>query len=1707
MRTPRAPGLDERRESDFKAELLARARLWIPDWNAADGEPDFAQALLAIAARLDAEVAERLDQAGDKMARGFLDWLAIQGQASIPARMPVVFKLADGAPAVSAPAPVKLQVDGLVFETETEVRLLPGRLEMIVGVDTAADAYYLPPPGLASLDPLDPLPTAWRLTSFAAPGSSTLQLDPAIGLASDMLLEIDGQQFRILEVKQDLVSIDPPVPPGPGFDPDRTAVTKMSVFTPFGGGARNRQLHAVYLGHPELLNIESAATIMIEGAAAMGNDTAWHYWGKRNGDETLGWQAFLPSSTGAMLVKAKGKIETTKVGEVESRWIRASMAKVAAPQFPLQTEALRLIVNPLGVAGKCDQPADSASGVDDMEAMANSTPLELNNIFFPLGREPRQFDSFYLGSAEAFSKRGATVRLCIDMADSSFASLASVRTGPHADRALAGVAKDGHLHLLQLTPDSGEERLLAYPNRAPLRPPSPVPGGADGAGPPVALDAQPPYRPAMWSRTYSPPGLTFQDMFVAVAARGAVWLWQEIGLLKPLSGWVALGTLMDGANPTKLIEGLVFLEDGTANGQLFALQDHQLFARAPVNTNQPWLPVPAKIPGGANVKLTRIVPIVDQLVDLGAGSVARGMLGVDDGGVLYWVKLTSVSGGFAASCEELFNHVASGVAPAGVCDAAGFVLAIAVRETAGAQTLHGWSSEAGVPDQHVPLEGTVIGHSIDVHLNDGELVVALSIRSGDGATGLGWWSPFRGGATRPLFTTPVPQTSPAATGAPTLLAHHLVLPASNQVLLAQFDRSGPRTFHTRLKSAVVTPLSETPLAANDHIAVKVIASQIFELRKIAATGVSRGGETLYELTASLSATAHSTDILVYTSSASIDFAALATLTTLELEPAAEAPGIDSLLLIETDQSIAQYKVKQVSAGTPRVVTLFTALDVVDVSAPPGTVHYWLPRTGSGRVAPLMVLNPATSGNWDAALLDRTHLTFPGAAPERQRGKPFDVDGNGHPRLVALDAQWTTAPPSDWMGSQFVLDGSIDNWRSQLGDAATNLELSWEYWNGASWWKLTGLRDETLNLKRSGAVRFDLPADIQPTDWSGKTNYWIRARLIGGDYGQPRTVVTTKNLGGGKTEQHIARFADELNAPQVLRLRAAYAASKPALPLHVITADNGALRDQSDANRTLGALVTIFSPLSHALSAGAGQPPADGAAGAAACSCSAGTAVAATQGQASSAPPARALYLGFSAELVGQPVNLLAVIARERAHEAFFPLRVEALCGDRYVPLVVQDTTRALGETGLLSMSLTVPAVTAGLFGRALSWLRLSPSHQDGPDSWEPSLRGLYINAAWARAAESMTRERLGSSIGAPHQVLYLARPPVLHATLELRVREALSGEERAALLAADPHGVVSDVADDLQGHWVLWRQVIDVADSGPLERVYALDETSGAVRFGDGMHGAIPPLGPDAIVAFAYQRSEPGAPGGVVPANRIAARSVLNLVTPVEGVEAAFAADQSAGGAPPDSPERVLRFAPAQLRHRGRAVTLRDFEALALQSSPDIVQARAFADGGAIRLVVAMRGEQVQPSQAARRALRRTLLAAAPVTLALQQALRVAGPRVRRLRIALALRIATLDTSGALAAYVQRSLSAYFDPASGGIYGDGWPLGAEPVPDDVALALLDAPHLEGIGGIDFCEIDDAGRATAWRSPVRPDQLVMLAADGLRITFAIVETES
>jgi hypothetical protein len=1686
MTMPSAPRLDQRRTEDFLAELIERAQAWIPSWSVADDDPDFGRTLLAIASRFSSEVAERLDGVGDKMRAGFLDWLAVAGQAARPARMPVVFKLTNNAPApIPASSPIRMQADtgGLpvTFETETDVQLVPGTLDMVVGVDADKDAYYLPPPRISDLSPLEPSPTQWRLKSFAAAKSNKLQLDPDAGLAIGTIIELAGSQYKVTGVEGDIVTIDPPL----SQSAETEVINKVTSFAPFDGAAHNWQEHVLYLGDLDLLNIEAPASIEVSQAKNLVTGFRWEYWGKVDGQDEPAWQTLTVADDdqqkdvpGLLLLKEKkGSIEPLVINGKNGRWIRAYLQKATVSKPQLSAQKLALKINGL----QCGKPPDcpSATQIESppSDAMANTTPLVLSGPFYPLGREPRQFDAFYLGNNEAFSKVNATVQLCFEMADPTFQALSAVLPIQNINwgNVLAGIGADRSLHLFSF--DAGSRSLAKFRDRDQLQPPSPQYLAGPQQGNPVSLDRKPAWRLPIWSDG--------TDFIVGTTAGLNVWLWQET-LIAPQSGWKSFGNLPTTPVSGASADALVYLGSALPSVLLVALYNGKLFTT--LASSPQWQEVPTQN-GAAAVVLKAIVPVFQETAPgvWNPPNQASELVGVGDDHLLYDVDVNG-------QCTPIGpNNVSYAVPPLAVKRfSTEKIIAFTQADSHSISTFH---SANGVGELLLPGDESVLGFDVSLAT---DINIVASVNK-PGADYLASWLPPDAFGNIEVFRSDIPAGIGDAGGAPTLLSGFVIVPGKHgDEFLANIDFTRRFEITANVKAGVVASGSPPGLLPNDTVTLDV--GNPFPTHLITEAGTTKDNETLYPLDGAFMP-GSSGAIYGFRSSGTPKIGDLKKSTsTLTLDAADHETVQGTLLLIEDEV----FRVTALSAGGKATLDHAPAADNHNAD-------YWNSLPITGRLAPFLRLD-SSNNNWDAAILDQASLVFSGADPSRQTAKAFSVVSFNRPILVVLNEDWKTPPVS----MTIVVDGAAGSWLHLLGDTSSNPELSWEYWNGKGWWKLNITKEQTQNLKSSGAIQFTVATDIASSDWSGKTNFWIRARLIGGDYGQAKVVVTTTPVGStGATQQTIDRSLTDIHAPSVVSLQISYKICDAATPAYVITQDSGSTRDQSDANLTGGAVVEAFVPIGLTLGRLSGQLPASLAAAECPppCDCPSSSSTASSPANVSplaiAAVPAvtgRAVLLGLTKPPSGAPVNILVIVDQERNHDAFAPLKVEALVGDRFIPIVTKDATRVLGETGVLSLAFALEPTPRELFGKDLCWIRFTP-HIAAAGEWKPALSGTYLNGVWASATETLTRELVGSSEGAPSLTLSLARPPLLLNTLELRVKEPLSDEERTALLNQDKN-LVKSAVQDLPGDWVLWKQVIDPADASATDRVYALDESLGEIRFGDGQHGMIPPIGKDSIVAFQYQRTEAGPDdNGPVSGNAIAPRTQLNLVSPVPTVESVMAADQAAGGAPPEPIDHVLRFGNARLRHRDRVVSARDLEEIAVGSSPKIVQAHCMMRAGGVRLIVVMKGDDPAPSAADTRELTRFLLSAAPLALAGANVLRIEPPKVRRLRLSLQLQIDDLDNAGEVAKAAADKLQALIDPATGGVTKDGWPLGLNPTETDIAVALIDTPHLQSIEQVQLIESVDEHTERLWPTSLRPDELALPAKDPVRIEFVAPEVRA
>ena len=641
----------------------------------------------------------------------------------------------------------------------------------------------------------------------------------------------------------------------------------------------------------------------------------------------------------------------------------------------------------------------------------------------------------------------------------------------------------------------------------------------------------------------------------------------------------------------------------------------------------------------------------------------------------------------------------------------------------------------------------------------------------------------------------------------------------------------------------------------------------------------------------------------------------------------------------------------------------------------------------------------------------------------------------------------------------------------------NPELSWEYFDGDGWRQLgaaEGLVDTTLDFAGSGRVSFVVPDNLSIAEIGGQEDHWVRARLVGGDYGRPRYIFEQEaGAAPGDLTQKVVVSTDHMRPPEISRLTSRFDLPPVHVPKLVVARNNLRDLDQSSANRRSESAYRMFF--------GAFEPPLVDA-------------VEERRTETDADRLGRAMLIGFTKPL---ETGLTSLFVRAADREAHQDLEFSTLGPDGAwspAPLAEADATHGFYRSGLVYLSITSRPAQIQLFGRTLYWLRVR-AVGTGAQEWAPSLHGLWPNGVPIRQTETVLHEPLGSSDGEPNQDVQLLKTRILPETLELRVRERLGTEEVDALRAAFGEDAVLDAVPNLPGQWVRWRWVDSLTDQTGDDRVF-LANAGGKVTFGDGQNGRLPLAGRDNLRAFSYQS------GG--ERTETAAFAEAGIRGSLEGLDVVLAPTAIAGGRDlPTRPEMVARI-PDAVRHASQGLSLSDIEAMARDIDSEIVQVRAFpprAGRDAVLVAVLARGAGRTPvytlarREQLGRALRQKMSDAWPDNCLDVQSVKFVGLSVNVSLVAKPGQAARLQSEA------KAHLDLFLDASLGGPDGQGWPPERPLWPTDIRRELSTLEALSRITCVEIARHDggDIGK-------VGPEE-VIAAIRTRDVTVSVVEEDA
>ncbi|HUG30920.1 MAG TPA: putative baseplate assembly protein [Candidatus Limnocylindria bacterium] len=475
-------------------------------------------------------------------------------------------------------------------------------------------------------------------------------------------------------------------------------------------------------------------------------------------------------------------------------------------------------------------------------------------------------------------------------------------------------------------------------------------------------------------------------------------------------------------------------------------------------------------------------------------------------------------------------------------------------------------------------------------------------------------------------------------------------------------------------------------------------------------------------------------------------------------------------------------------------------------------------------------------------------------------------------------------------------------------------------------------------------------------------------------------------------------------------------------------------------------------------------------------------------------PSNAIRLRFKCDIEGVGVN--------PDHP---PLLWEAWDGADWIACEQDsDTTGGLNRDGDVVIHVPRGHAAHSIGTRHAAWVRARIVEPlPGMSSYEASPTVSFANSITiggtveAVNAAVVSDENVGVSEGVPGQRFELRRKPVL------------STDEPAKLVVS--------TGDDADGTptWSTWEQVGDFAASGPNDRHFVLDGTTGEIRFGpavrqlDGslrQYGASP--GKDRYIRMLEYRTGGGARGNVSTGSVKVLKSSIPFVSRVENRR------DARGGVDGEDIENAKVRGPIRLRTRGRAVTTEDFEHLAREAAPNVGRVRAVAAGdgaqaGAVRLLVVpslpsaegrVRFDQLVPDP--------TLLEA--ITQRLEEC-RVIGTRIsveppgyRGVTVEATVLPASGANPNRLKADAERALYEYLHPITGGPVGTGWPFGRPVTIGEIYSVLQRVPGAEVVESVNLfgtnAETGGAREATP-RLEIKSNVLVFSVAHTVTVPGA------
>lgn len=309
-----------------------------------------------------------------------------------------------------------------------------------------------------------------------------------------------------------------------------------------------------------------------------------------------------------------------------------------------------------------------------------------------------------------------------------------------------------------------------------------------------------------------------------------------------------------------------------------------------------------------------------------------------------------------------------------------------------------------------------------------------------------------------------------------------------------------------------------------------------------------------------------------------------------------------------------------------------------------------------------------------------------------------------------------------------------------------------------------------------------------------------------------------------------------------------------------------------------------------------------------------------------------LYMGFDKPLDKGPIRIwIELLGCEEPIES--PVEFECFCKGKWKSLNIIDGTEGFRKTGILTLLGNAGITKENLWGKERFWLRVTAENAD-EKNW-PKISSIHMNVTEIRAVETKVPEYFLIEANEKNKEIRLTSGNVYEAQVWVKEYHELTDSQIEELkeqyeVAVYPAG--NGVSREI---WVCWKEVLHFSSSGAADCHYKIDKIHGVIYFSDGVHGRIPDAGAEETIRVEYKCG--GGANTNVPIGAVRRlNGTVGFINQVSNIKA------TAGGADKEDADHAIWRMGQSFRHRGRAVTAGDYEALALEADNSIAVVKCY---------------------------------------------------------------------------------------------------------------------------------------------------------------------